>query len=120
MSRTATDGMVPWAGFEPATYRLGGGCSIQLSYQGVGSRERVTEGIVSCHGLRAGRASVSGNLSGHPGRLRNGSALPVLSKDQHAVVCGQRQIFRQLQTDASGQVTDIAQIADSHARIALP
>ncbi len=26
---------VPWAGFEPATYRLGGGCSIHLSYQGV-------------------------------------------------------------------------------------
>lgn len=27
--------MVPWAGIEPATPRLGGGCSIQLSYQGV-------------------------------------------------------------------------------------
>ena len=26
--------MVPWAGVEPATLRLGGGCSIRLSYQG--------------------------------------------------------------------------------------
>ena len=28
--------MVPRAGFEPATYRLGGDCSIQLSYRGHG------------------------------------------------------------------------------------
>ena len=27
--------LVPWAGLEPATSRLGGGRSIQLSYQGV-------------------------------------------------------------------------------------
>ena len=26
--------MAPRAGFEPATYRLGGGCSIRLSYRG--------------------------------------------------------------------------------------
>ena len=26
--------LAPWAGVEPATPRLGGGCSIQLSYQG--------------------------------------------------------------------------------------
>jgi hypothetical protein len=26
--------MAPWAGFEPATFHLGGGCSILLSYQG--------------------------------------------------------------------------------------
>ena len=28
--------VVPRAGFEPATYRLGGDCSIQLSYRGHG------------------------------------------------------------------------------------
>ena len=27
--------LAPWAGLEPATSRLGGGRSIQLSYQGV-------------------------------------------------------------------------------------
>lgn len=27
--------LVPTAGFEPATYRLGGDCSIQLSYEGL-------------------------------------------------------------------------------------
>jgi hypothetical protein len=26
--------LAPWAGFEPTTPRLGGECSIQLSYQG--------------------------------------------------------------------------------------
>jgi hypothetical protein len=26
---------IPWIGFEPMTYRLEGGCSIQLSYQGI-------------------------------------------------------------------------------------
>ena len=30
--------MVPRAGFEPATYRLGGDCSIRLSYRG---RDRI-------------------------------------------------------------------------------
>ena len=32
--------MVPRAGFEPATYRLGGDCSIQLSYRGSGQQGR--------------------------------------------------------------------------------
>lgn len=29
--------LVPWAGFEPATFPLGGGCAIQLCHQGVES-----------------------------------------------------------------------------------
>lgn len=30
-------GSAPRAGFEPAAFRLGGGCSVLLSYRGVGS-----------------------------------------------------------------------------------
>ena len=54
-------GMVPWAGVEPATFRLGGERSIQLSYQG-GSGDPTKAG--HRHQMRPDGAGEAGDAGG--------------------------------------------------------